>query len=265
MLNKNYNIKEVPIELIKTNPNQPRQLFDDDMINDLAKSINKYGLMQPISIRKVDNKNFELIAGERRLRAAKISGLKKIPAIINQVDNKDSAVLALVENIQRENLNYLEESEAYRKLIDFYGYKQQEVADSVGKSQSTIANKLRLLNLSEKVRLEINNNKLTERHARSLLKVKNEKDQLKIINEIVTNSLNVKQTEELIFKILNQEKDGKTHKRKKTKKFIKDKRIIDNTIKQTLQIIEKGTGLDVKCNMKEINDTYEINIRIPFK
>ncbi|TCT12249.1 ParB family protein [Natranaerovirga pectinivora] len=276
---KNYNIKEIDINLISTNPNQPRQIFNDEMIDDLMNSIKEYGIMQPLTVRKIDNKKFELIAGERRLRASKKLGLKKVPVIINQVDNKDSAVLALVENIQRENLNFIEEAYAYKRLIEEFNYTQQELAISMGKSQSTIANKLRILKLDKGIIQEINNNNLTERHARALLKLKDESNQVIAIKEILENDLNVKSTEEFISNLLeghnntksddsqinNTEINNKTKDKKVTvKNSLKDLRVINNTISQTVDVL-KSLGLDVTYNTKETDNTYQINIVIPIK
>ena len=262
-MQRNYNLKEIQVELIEANPYQPRQQFDDEMILDLSESIKLYGVVQPITVRKKNNKKYELIAGERRLRAAKKAGLKKIPVIINQVTDKESAVIALVENIQRENLNYIEEAEAFKKLSDTYGFTQKEVADRVGKSQSTIANKLRLLKLSDNVRNELKYNALTERHARSLLKLENEEEQVNAIKEIVEKKLNVKKTEQLIDKINNKE-DLNNTKSFTVKKAYKDTRIINNTIMQAVKMLE-GTGLEVDYKAKEIDNIYKINITIPLK
>jgi ParB family chromosome partitioning protein len=261
---RNYSLKEIPIEAIEANPNQPRQIFDEEMIRDLSDSISLYGVMQPLTVRKLDNKKYELIAGERRLRAAKMAGLKKVPVIINQVDNKNSAVLALVENIQRENLNFIEESEAYKKLIDEYGFTQQDVADRVGKNQSTIANKLRLLKLEKSVRDKIREYQLTERHARALLKLEDERQQLEVLEVIQDKDLNVKKTEEYIHKVINNTISDQNEKQVTVKKYFKDIRIINNTIKQTVDML-KSTGLDVNCDMKTVDDVYKINITIPFK
>ncbi|TCK86784.1 ParB family chromosome partitioning protein [Natranaerovirga hydrolytica] len=267
---KNYNLKEIDIDLIQKNPNQPRQVFDDEMIEDLKNSIGEYGIMQPLTVRKLKNKKFELIAGERRLRAAKKLGLKKVPVIINQVDNKDSAVLALVENIQRENLNFIEESLAYEKLIKEYHYTQKALANSLGKSQSTIANKLRLLKLSNNVIKKIKDSQLTERHARALLKIKDDSIQEKVLDEIIENKLNVSRAEQLIDETLHTDTNEIKEVKKKPKKMVqvkksfKDFRVIDNTIKQTVNVLQ-NIGLDVDYNVEVVDDFYEVNIKIPIK
>lgn len=260
---RNYNFKEISIEQIITNPYQPRQIFNDDMIQDLSESIKIYGIVQPLVVRKLNNKKYELIAGERRLRAAKKAGLKKVPVIINQFSDKVSAVIALVENIQREDLNFIEEAEAYKKLIDTYKFTQKDIAERVGKNQSTIANKLRLLQLNKEIRTKIIKYKLTERHARALLLIKDVDKKLEIIDKIVENELTVKKTEELIKKI-NLNTIHKKKKKPNIKKSLKDIRIINNTISQAVNML-KTTGYNVEYQMDELEDGYHVKISIPLK
>ena len=199
-----YHVFQIPVHLIQPNPSQPRRVFDEGMIKELAESIREYGIMQPISIRKIMPNVYELVAGERRLRAAKMIGMENIPAIIMNVTEKDSAVLALIENLQRENLNYMEEAKGYQHLIKDFDLKQQDLGQQLGKGQSTIANKLRLLQLSLKVQDRLIEDNLSERHARALLKLSDEKDQLKVIKLIADKKLNVKDTEKLINRMLDQ-------------------------------------------------------------
>lgn len=271
-MQRNYNLKEIPIDLIEANPHQPRKVFDDETINELSESIKLYGIVQPLSVRKLANKKYELIAGERRLRAAKKAGLKKIPVIITKVTDKDSAFIAIIENIQRENLSFIEEAEGYKKLIDSYGYSQQDIANSVGKSQSTIANKLRILKFSPDIRDKIKDKNLTERHARALLKIEDDDTQIEIIDIIIEESLNVKKTEELVDKYINENindsneasKNINNKKNKvKVKNGLKDVRIINNTFLQAIKMLE-NTGLKVNYSMQERDDSYEIKIIIPF-
>ena len=194
--------RTIPVKNILPNPHQPRQEFDKAALQDLAISIMEYGLMQPITVRQVGPFDYELIAGERRLTACRNLGMAYIPAIVMTASATDSAVLALVENIQRENLSYIEEAEAFSNLITEHGLTQEELADKLGKSQSTIANKIRILKLSPKVRQILIAHNLTERHARALLRLPEEKQRLRAANLIAERGLNVAKTEELVDKLL---------------------------------------------------------------
>ena len=156
--------------------------------------------MQPLSVRKIGETSFELVAGERRLRAAKLLGMEKVPSIIVEIVDKDSAMLALIENIQREDLNYIEEAISYKHLIDDHGLTQEEIAKRVGKTQSTIANKLRLLRLSDNIKKILIDKSLSERHARALLRLPDEELQEEVLKKIIDNNMTVKKTEEIIEK-----------------------------------------------------------------
>ncbi len=263
-MQKELKIELVPIGLVKPNPYQPRKVFSDDTLQELANSILEHGLMQPITVRAIGN-FYELIAGERRLKASKLAGLETIPAVIIEVTTKDSAVLALIENLQRENLNFLEESQAYFNVMQDYGYTQQELANTLGKNQSTVANKLRVLKLSPAVQKVLVENSLTERHARALLKLPNEEMHLVALEKIVKQDLNVKRTEQLIEQMLvdlTKEEMIKHKANQKVKSYIKDIRLVTNTITQAVDMIQKA-GIDAKYTMKEQQDGYEIRIKIP--
>ena len=262
----NLEITYVQVDKIRPNPYQPRKLFDQAALKELASSIKEHGLMQPITVRVIDD-SYELVAGERRLKASKLIGLEKIPTLITQVSNQNSAVLALIENLQREDLNFMEESQAYFDLMKDHGYTQKEVAKRVGKNQSTVANKLRLLKLPDQVVEVILENKLSERHARALLRLPDEKVQLKALKSIIRGGLNVKGTEELIERILiSHTQDGKIKKGKdqKVKRFLKDIRLFTNTITQAVDIMQQS-GVEAKYTMEEKSDGYEIKIKIPMK
>ena len=194
-------IKNLDLESITPNPFQPRRVFDNTQLEELAQSIKDFGVLQPILVRKIGT-GYELVAGERRFRASQLAGLKTIPAIVKNLSDKEIAEMALIENLQREDLNYFEEAEGYARLMKEFGITQDEIAKRMGKSQSTIANKLRLLNLPENVRKEISINVITERHARALLKLEDEKLQLHALNAIYTKNLNVRQTDELVEQLL---------------------------------------------------------------
>ena len=188
---------QIPIEEIVPNPYQPRRVFSEKSLEELKNSIESYGVLQPITVRK-KNEKFELVAGERRLRAAKLANLKTIPAIVHEVSDETSAVLALLENLQREDLNFIEESLGYENLIKEHNFTQQQLAEKLGKNQSTIANKLRILKLPDTVKQYLIENGLTERHARALLKLPNEELMMDIVQKVVKLELTVKKTEKLI-------------------------------------------------------------------
>lgn len=255
-------INYVAIESISPNLYQPRKVFDDESIADLAQSIKVYGIIQPLSVRKINNDYYELIAGERRLRAAKEAGLKEVPVIICNIDDKDSAAIALLENLQREDLNFYEEALAYDNLIKVHSYTQDQLSEVIGKKQSTIANKLRLLKLDKKVVNLLIDNKLTERHGRALLKLSSSDLQLKILDTVIKNGLNVKKTEELIEREL--EKINNTGKAIDGKKRIKgafSPAIYVNTVKQ---VFDKF-GVNAKYRSKELEDSIQVIITIEKK
>lgn len=263
-MQKDLKIENIAVELVRPNPYQPRKVFSDAALQELANSILEHGLMQPITVRMIGN-FYELVAGERRLKASKLAGLKTIPAIIIEVTTKDSAVLALIENLQRQNLNFLEESQAYYNIMQDHGYTQQELANTLGKSQSTIANKLRVLKLSSKVQKLLVENNLTERHARALLKLPSEAYQVKALEKVIKQELNVKRTEQIIEQMLVDitKEDIIKHKaNQKVKTYIRDMRLVTNTITEAVNLIQKA-GIDAKYTMKEHADSYEIRIKIP--
>ena len=191
----NSSANQVDIDLIKPNPNQPRTHFDEGKIRELADSIISLGVIQPIAVTKISSGKHTIIAGERRYRASKLAGLKKVPVIVRNVDEKEILELALVENIQRADLSAIEEAESYSKLISEYGYSQTDLANSLGKSRSHVANILRLNNLSAKIKSYVNEGRLTMGHARALIGIE---DADSLADKIVENDLNVRQTEELV-------------------------------------------------------------------
>lgn len=253
-------VRTIPIKNIMPNPNQPRREFDRAALQDLAISIMEYGLMQPITVRQTGPFDYELIAGERRMTACKSLGMTYIPAIVMRANDTDSAILALVENIQRENLNYIEEAEAFCTLITEHGLTQEELADKLGKGQSTIANKIRILRLSPEIREILTENSLTERHARALLRLPEERQQLRILKIIVERGLNVAKTEELVDKLLK----GPDRPAVDTKnmRVFKDLRIFTNTIKQAVDMM-KRSGIDAKAKKREDDNYIEYTIVIP--
>lgn len=255
-------IKYIATDFIIPNTYQPRKYFNDDTIRELAQSIEAYGIIQPLSVRKIDATKYELVAGERRLRAAKELKLQEVPVIVIDINDKDSAAIALLENLQREDLSYLEESQAYHDLIKQHNYTQEQLAKLIGKKQSTIANKLRLLKLDENVRNMLLENKLTERHARALLKLPNAKAQKKILNNVIKKSLNVSQTEELIkLELMKLNGEDKVVNNKKKIKGIFAPRVYMNTVKQ---VFDKY-GINATYRTKEMDDKIQVTITIPKK
>lgn len=247
--------------LIFPNLYQPRKHFDEESIDELAQSISAYGIIQPISVRKLGEGKYELVAGERRVRAARKIGLKEIPAIVIDITDKDSAAIALLENLQREDLNYLEEGEAYLNLMKDHGYTQEKLAEVIGKKQSTIANKIRILKLAPDIRVMLIDNKLTERHARSLLKLPTDLLQRRVLKKIIDKSLNVKKTEELVeselFKLTSNQAANEISVQKL--KGIFSSKIYINTVKQVFN----KCGVNAEYTSKESDDKLEIKIIIP--
>lgn len=256
----NDNILYIEMDCIYANRYQPRKYFDEKALNELAQSIKNYGIIQPLSVRRDQLGKYEIVAGERRFRAATIAGLKSVPAIVVDISDSESAAIALLENLQREDLNFVEEAEAYYNLIKEHGYTQEKLALSIGKKQSTIANKIRVLKLDAELRKIILKNSLTERHARALLKLPNIKIQKKILKTIINQGLNVKKAEELIdkelLKINNADiaADGK-----KRIKGIFSPKVYINTIKQ---VFDKY-GINANYKSRDLDDFIEVTIKIP--
>lgn len=258
----NEEVKEIRVDLIVPSPYQPRTIFDDERIDELCQTIKTHGVIQPIVVRARGDK-FELIAGERRWRAVTKLGWETIPGIVREFNDAQAASISLIENLQREGLTSIEEAIAYQKLIEIHQLTQESLAQRLGKSQSTIANKIRLLQLSEPVKNALLERKITERHARAMLALPSEELQLKMLQEILEKELNVKQTEkriELLLESLNHKKA----KKPKRISFSKDVRLAVNTIRQSVDMV-LGTGMNIVKDEKDHEDHYEIIIRIPKK
>ncbi len=254
-------VQELPLNDIRPNPYQPRRQFSEGELAELADSIRRYGVLQPIVVRSGDE-GLELVAGERRLRACKMLGLDTIPAVVRDLSDEDLAVLALVENLQREDLHFLEEAQGYQRLLEEFGLTQEELAKRIGKSQSTIANKIRLLKLSPPVQDFISREIISERHARALLKLPGEEEQLAILEIIIERGLTVQETEAYIARLL-QEKERK-EKGRKVVRIYKDMRIFFNTIQQAVQELQR-VGFAARMERVEKDDYYEVTVLIPKK
>ncbi len=257
--------QEMPVEEIVPNPFQPRKTFYNESLQELANSIKEFGVIQPLIVRKNEAGAYELVAGERRLRASKLAGLTHVPVIVKAFDDKEMAELAMIENLQREDLHFLEEAEGFQQLIQNFSFTQEELARRMGKNQSTIANKLRLLKLGPEVRQVIIEQNLTERHARSLLKLEDNRLQLEVLEIIKEKGLNVRETEELIEEFLEdiarQVEEKKTPKRNVVK-VIRDVRIFLNTINNVVGEMKK-TGLKIKVKQEQDEEYIHINLKIP--
>lgn len=260
-VNGNEEVKQLKITEIVPNRFQPRTVFDQERIDELAQTIRTHGVIQPIVVRERDGK-YEIIAGERRWRAVTSLGWETIPAIIKEFNDSQTASIALIENLQREGLTAIEEAVAYAKLIEIHGLTQESLAQRLGKGQSTVANKLRLLHLPEIVQTAIMNRDISERHARALLALKDQQLQTKLLDEIKEKQLNVKQTEERVKLLLEGEPVPK--KKSKRKSYSKDMRIAMNTIRQSVDMVMKS-GLHVDTDEEEHEEFYQFTIRIPKK
>lgn len=254
-------VQYLPINQIRPNPQQPRRHFDVEALEELAESIRAYGILQPLTVRKITN-GYELVAGERRLRAARIAQLREVPCLVAQVGEEDSALLALIENLQRRDLDFWDEAEAIAKLISRYQLSQEQAAQKIGKSQSAVANKLRLLRLSDSVRQALQKAQLTERHARALLRLTDEQEQLRVIEKIVTRQMNVAQTEEYIEQLLHQVQTETPKGR--TAYIIKDVRLFLNSINRGLDMMRQA-GVDADWGRQDTEEAILLTIRIPKK
>ena len=253
--------KVIQVETIKIDPNpyQPRREFDD--IDGLAQSISQNGILQPLTVRRVDDR-FQLVAGERRLRAAKLLEMEFVPCIVVTMTERTSAVMALIENIQRRDLSVFDEAEAIARLIDFYGMTQEDAAVKLGKSQSSIANKLRLLRLDKSVQENAAEYGLTERHARALLKLEETQKKLETIEVIHERRLNVENTERYIDNLLEKERNFADLKRRSA--AFKDVRLFVITINKAIEMM-KAAGINADSKKIQDDDYIEYIVRIPTK
>lgn len=250
---------QLPTAEIIPNPHQPRRTFEPDELRALSDSIRQNGILQPITVRNT-GEHYELIAGERRLRAAKLAGLSVVPCIVMEISDRNSAILALVENIQRADLNCFEEAAALEKLITCYGMTQEDAAMQLGRAQSTVANKLRLLRLTDEERTCILEHHLTERHARALLRLGSPEERLAALDKITKLGLNVEKTELMIDDMIGKSRDS-LNLRKRSVLF-RDVRLFANTISKAVETMQ-AAGIPAASQKMQFDDYIEYRIRIP--
>lgn len=259
-------LRRIRISEIVRNPNQPRRYFDPEAIATLAESIRQYGVLNPLTVRRTANGGYELVAGERRLRAARVAGLTDVPCLLINADGEDSSVIALVENLQRRDLDFFEEANGFKRLIEQFGLTQEEAARKVGKTQSAVANKLRLLRLSQQNMELIRCNNMTERHARALLRLNDEADRINVTNYIIEHELNVSRTEEYIDEFLKAKENPQPvvepESGKHVVRLFKDVRFFLNTLNRAVGVmVDAGIGATVK--QQESDDGLTLTICIP--
>ncbi|ANU15719.1 nucleoid occlusion protein [Planococcus maritimus] len=253
-------VVKIPLEKIHANQFQPRTVFDEEKIEELARTIHVHGVIQPIVVRDSQREGFyEIIAGERRFRAMTSLGWEEVPAIVRQLSDKETASIALIENLQREELTAIEEAHAYSNLLQIQEITQEALAQRLGKSQSAVANKLRLLKLPEIVQQALLSRSITERHARALLPVKDPELQQQLLEQLLEEGLNVKELEQRIRNLADQA-EAKPKKRRKA--VSRDMRIAMNTIKESLSMVKKS-GIKLDTQEEEHEDYYQITVKIP--
>ncbi|MCI8423862.1 MAG: ParB/RepB/Spo0J family partition protein [Lawsonibacter sp.] len=248
----------LPVEEILPNPHQPRVLFAPGELEELADSIRALGILQPLTVRRGEL-GWELVAGERRLRAARLAGLERVPCLAVQTDGQSSSLLALVENLQRKDLDFWEEALALRKLIDTFHLSQDDVARRIGKSQSAVANKLRLLRLDEEVLTLLREGGCSERHARALLRLPDPDQQARAARQVVDRGLTVAQTEALVESMLSA---PPRRKRGRPTLIVKDVRLFLNTITHSLDRM-RSAGVDAQCSREDTDEAILLTIQIP--
>lgn len=252
-------VQYIPLGRIRPNPQQSRRSFDEEGLAELAASIRSCGILQPLTVRRA-GEGYELVAGERRLRAARIAGLREVPCLVAQVGEEDSALLALMENLQRRDLDCWEEAQAIARLISRYGLSQEEAARRLGRAQPTVANKLRLLRLPEDVRALLRENGLTERHARALLRLQDPEVQRRAAGDMVRRGMNVAQAEAYVEKLLQSAQV--TPPRGRSTYIIKDVRLFLNSVDRGLHLMRQA-GVDAGWNRQDTDREILLTIRIP--
>lgn len=259
--NEALNIVELPIDEIKPNPYQQRRYFDFYSLNRLTESIKRFGVIQPITVRIVNGKNYELVAGERRLRASRAAGLKTIPAVFVDADEEESSILSFIENLQRKNLSYIEEAEGYKSLMDDFGMGVEEISASTGISKCLINNRLKILELPEEALKIISENSLDENYVKAVLKIPDTDLRVKAIGDIVEQDMTVKKAEDYVDKILFGMRFP--DKGQKIKTGLGDMKLFTNSIKQTVNTI-RNAGITAYYDIIDNGENLEINIRVNY-
>lgn len=244
-------IEEIFIDQIEANPFQPRSNFDEDALNELAKSIEKKGVIQPITVRKIKAEKYQIVAGERRWRASKLAGLKKMPAVIRDFNDQEMLEIALIENIQREDLNPIEEAAAYKEMLDNFEITQTELAKQVGKSRSNVSNMVRLLKLDDKVKNHLQQGTITIGHARALLALEDSQTQIAACENIIIQDLTVRETEKYVDKLKNPFKDKKNSLKKDE---------LDPVWQEAAAKLEKKLKTKVKIKKRKKNNLLQIEV-----
>ena len=256
-------IVTLPVGAIKPNPRQPRRHFDPGELRELGESIRLYGILQPLTVRKTGSTTFELVAGERRLRAAVLAGMETVPCLLLNVDGEKSGLLALVENLQRKDLDFIEEAEGLRSLIRTYGMSQEEAARCISKSQSAVANKLRILKLPPELLAKLRSAGYTERHARALLRLETPEAQWEAAEAVIAGDLTVAKTEEYVEGLLRRGAEAKRKKKRKAPVVVlKDVRIFLNTVTRGLSLMNRS-GVRAVCERSDTESELVLTIRIP--
>lgn len=252
-------VRYIPINTVRPNPQQPRRSFDETALRELADSIRAYGILQPLTVRERGG-FYELVAGERRLRAARIAGLREVPCLVAEVGEEDAALLALIENLQRRDLDYMEEAAAIARLIGRYGLSQQQAADKLGKSQPAIANKLRLLRLAPPVIDCLRQYGLTERHARTLLRLTDPEQQLAAARHMGQRGLNVAQAEQYVDALTAENRTAPPQRRPTY--IIKDVRLFLNSVERGVRLMQSA-GVGAEVGRRDTEEEILLTIHIP--
>lgn len=256
---KKQEFKWLPVGSIARNPNQPRKIFEEAALRELSDSIARFGVITPLTVRQVAG-GYELIAGERRLRASQMAGLTAVPCYIIAAEEEDSSLMALVENLQRRDLDFFEEALGLLRLTELYGMTQQQAAEQIGRTQSAVANKLRLLRLGPETIATVREFKLTERHARALLRIPEEDKQLKAAQEIARRAMNVEQAEAYIERMLSEHPP---REQGQTRRFVaRDVRLFLNTVTRAVTTMQQS-GFGARLERKNEDDVMVLTIRIP--
>ena len=252
-------VRYIPINDIRPNPQQPRRRFDQDGLRELSESIAAYGILQPLTVR-AQNGGYELVAGERRWRAARMAGLRQVPCLLARVDEEDAALLALIENLQRRDLDYMEEASAIARLLRRYGLSQQQAAEKLGRSQSAVANKLRLLRLEEPVVDALRRYGLTERHARALLRLEDGEQRLAAAEHMGKRGMNVAAAEAYIEQLIARNQT--TPPKRRSTYVIKDVRLFLNSVERGIRLM-RGAGVGAKVARQDTEEEICLTVRIP--